>query len=232
MSKASVYSIYFENIDNEVVKYQRLCVNKFLPQGWTFYQIWHSPKDGDLYPHAHAMEKCVQMNTDDLTVFLDIDCIPLSEKALPYLAQCVTESEGHTGLAGAIQRSNHIENKKHLYVGPFCMAFSKAYYERIRRPSFTETIRGDVGEELTYRWIESGGRNYFIWPTDCIEPRWDLIHGFRFGLGTTYGNAKVGQNLFYHSFNARDQKTREMFISKCMSVLNQRKEIEQCALSA
>src|SRR5271157_3895271 len=142
--KASIYSIYFDNVSPAVVSAQRQCVEAFLPEGWVFYQILHKP-EGDQFPHAHALEKCVEINEANLTVFLDIDCVPLSRKAFPYLEDKVMQDNGQ-GLAGIVQRANHLQNDKHLYVGPACMAFSKAYYKSIGSPSFIETARGDAGE--------------------------------------------------------------------------------------
>lgn len=225
---ASVHSIYMANISKEVVDAQRRCVETFLPENWDFTQHTNTKS------HPDGLVKALESSKHDITIFLDIDCIPISKQALPFLAEnVVNEKYGlNQGLVGAAQRANHIDNGNHMYVGPFCMAFSKAYYEELGKPSFHETVRGDVGEELTYRWTEKSGflcppvgkfsQRYssnvkFIWPFSVQTPLWELDFGWKFGIGTTYGAAGYGP-LFYHAFNARDPKTSEMFISECNRV--------------
>lgn len=201
--RATVYSIYMPNVDRAVVGAQYTVVKKFLPEGWAFEQV-----KVDHYSHPAAMTVCVAENKLPVSVFLDIDCIPLNEFALELLA--VRADVGM--LVGAVQRANHINNNEHLYVGPFCMAFNQQQYTDNGSPTFYETQRGDVGEELTYRWREREKPVYLLWPTNVVHPLWALCNDFRFGLGTTY------ENLFYHEFCARQQVGD--FVGKCESVLS------------
>lgn len=230
MDKLIVYSPYGENVSTEVVQNQRNVIEQFLPSKWIFEQQLVKGE----FNHGLVLDAFVDScSDDDFICLLDIDCIPLHSRALQILQSLVNKEDGK-GLVGAVQRANHIENDKHLYVGPFCMAFTKAYYKEVGSPSFIETQRGDVGEELTYRWTERAGFTHqqgihhryadaihFIWPSYCTHPMWDLVLGMKFGLGTTYGTAGYGPRLFYHSFNARDKQTQAAFISKCKEVVEQ-----------
>lgn len=210
MFRASVFSIYMPNISDDVVKAQYECVNKFLPPDWEFHQYLHSPKQFEIKQHATAIARCIKEAKHDDIILLDIDVIPLSPSALPFLSW-----GAHSGtLIGAVQRANHIKNKEHLYVGPFCMAFSKWRYQLLASPPFDETERGDCGEELTYRWEENRKKVRFLWPSAVEQPMWKLTGGKVFGYGTTY------DDLFYHAFCSREQHTRERFLSKCDSILN------------
>ena len=201
--RATVYSIYMSNVDSRAVTAQKRVVEKFLPRGWDFVQYhWTGT-----YSHPAAMTICVAENRWPLTVFLDIDCVPLAENSLQLVAR-----RAEIGmLVGAVQRANHIQNDCHLYVGPFCMAFSTRQYTELGSPTFFETERGDVGEELTYRWRERSKPVYFLWPTEVRNPLWELDHGRRFGLGTTY------DGLFYHEFCARNMAGE--FEHKCKEIL-------------
>src|SRR6185437_10375537 len=114
-------------------------------------------------------------------------------------------------------RANHIKNDAHLYVGPFCMAFDNRHYLELGSPTFYETARGDVGEEVTYRWREREKPVYFLWPTKVEHPLWELTEEHKFGLGTNY------ENLFYHEFCARN--TTGNFLGKCDQVLSGSKGI-------
>lgn len=229
---ASISSIYMSNISTEVIKAQEKCVLRVLPEGWEFKQILTTDS------HPVALEKAIASSKYDINILLDCDCIPLTQLGLELLAKQVIQDEErglNQGLAGCIQRANHISNNRHLYVGPFCMAFSRNYYADLGSPSFVETNRGDVGEELTYRWTEKSGflspagmnphkyssNVHFLWPTHVRQPLWDLDFTWKFGIGTTYGAAGVGPSLFYHTFNARDPRTAEMFIFECNRMLTQ-----------
>jgi hypothetical protein len=199
-----------DNIPVDVVEYQRRCVTKFLPEGWIFTQYKHTTGN---YSHPAALEKCLANCETDVVVFLDIDCIPLNKQALITL-----EDRASKGiLVGAVQRANHLQNDEHIYVGPSCLAFSRSKYYDLGSPSFHETLRGDVGEELTYRWQESGAPVFFLWPTNVQRPMWLLNNRQSFGYGTTFGN------MFYHAFCIRENTT--YFISKCIEILNSKKEM-------
>lgn len=228
----TVFSIYFDNVSDDIARLQRKCVNRFLPKGWTYWQHLHVPWKSERFPHAAAMTNCVSSvaNSNDLTIFLDIDCIPLCSESFTHLEKVVNLHNGKA-LVGAVQRANHINNNRHLYVGPCCLAFSKSHYKKLGSPSFIETTRGDVAEELTYQWTEAGDKNNkfsfglhqysrdvnFLWPTSVHSPLWDLEYGFKFGLGTTYGIDD--KDLFYHSFNVRHPEMQQLFVDKCNSVI-------------
>jgi hypothetical protein len=210
MQQATVYSIYMANVVPTVAEAQRRVVEQFLPAGWEFVQ-----RLADGYSHPTELTVCQASNSKPLTVFLDIDCIPLSSSAFELLGSAAE----HGALVGAIQRANHIENKEHLYVGPCCMAFNNRRYMEYGSPQFFETPRGDVAEEVTYRWAERGGKVEFLWPVSVTTPLWNLdsASGKKLGLGTTY------DDLFYHEFCARAQAGD--FVRKCKEVISTMEEV-------
>lgn len=203
MVTGKVFSVYMNNISGDVVSYQKACVDKFLPTGWVFSQRLVNKR------HPEALQDCVNEVESGIVVFLDIDCIPLSERGFKYLA----ERASLGALCGAIQRANHINNNCHLYVGPFCMAFSIRDYRKNSSPSFNESSRGDVGEELTYSWERHNQSIQFLYPSNVVEPKWNLGGNIKFGFGTTY------QGMFFHSFCIRCAEQEQMFTSKCKQVL-------------
>lgn len=205
MTSATVISVYMDNINADVLEHQRRCVERCLPIGWTFRQ--YRSRDS----HPVALSQCMNEGKDDILILLDIDCIPLRERALLLLYRWAKNGV----LVGAVQRANHIKNNGHLYVGPFCMAFSKSRYKQMGSPTFLATCRGDVGEELTYRWHENGGVVFFLWPSHVEHPMWPLVGERHFGLGTTY------EDLFYHAFCIRQGATRDLFLAKCSRMLDE-----------
>jgi len=223
---ASLYSIFMSNIDPVVVEAQAQVVNKFLPIDWVFEQRQVPLR---LYAHADAMKDCITHCTTDVIAFLDIDCIPLTSLAFPFLYSYASKGT----LVGAVQRANHIPNGAHVYAGPFCLAFSRERYRAFGSPVLREAMlegkpyrpipgqRGDVCEELTYVWEQNKGLFTFtpavqlMRPTHVEKPLWNLEPGReRFGHGTTY------DDLFYHAFESRISRDHQnRFIEKCRQVL-------------
>ena len=117
--------------------------------------------------HAAALDEIMAGAEAELVLILDIDCVPLTRAAIPALA---AKAAGGA-LAGCVQRANHIDNGAHLYVGAFCMAFSRALWERLGRPSFEPTPRGDVGEALTYACEDAGAPLALLWPSHVEAPQ-------------------------------------------------------------
>jgi hypothetical protein len=180
-----IFSPYMENISVDVVDAQRSVVSKFLRPYMRFTQV------PTTLTHAQTLRGCLDCAAADIVIFLDIDCVPLCEDALIHLVK--TASLGY--LVGAVQRANHIDNGGHLYVGPFCMAFSQKLYRAFGNPTFDDSDRWDVGEKLSYEWGVPG--TWFIWPTRAESPQWKLTDNICFGYGTTYGD------IFYHEFCSR-----------------------------
>jgi hypothetical protein len=176
------------------------------------------------------MELFVNMVKEhDLFIFLDIDCVPLSDKVFPYMV----EKASAGWLVGDAQRSNHIENGQHIFCAPHAMAFTREFYEKIGKPSFSPTYRGDVAEEITWK-----ARDYTLqieffmpmrydappirmeWEKDA-EPYWKLAEGMpNYGIGTTFGNEECGE-MFYHNYQIFHPGQQERFWKKCSEILGE-----------
>ena len=205
---ASVFSIHNGNLSAEVLRLQEACVRKFLPDNWLF-QSFYQPLGGE--PHAEGMQRCIELCTTDIIVFLDSDCIPLSKRSFPLLFEGAIQGE----LIGNIQRSNHLNNNAHTFVAPSCMAFSVSLYRELGSPNLHTTQRGDIGEELSYAWEADGRHVVKLRPTQSRDLIWDLEPGQH-----KYGHGTVIEDLFYHEFQIRTGGALEAaFIAKCKQVL-------------
>jgi len=204
--KTAIVSVHMANIHFSVVAMQKAVVERLAPPGVPFHQLRVDR------PHADSLDAFLDETDCDTVVVLDIDCIPLHADALPML--CGEAAQGR--LVGAAQRANHIDNGGHLYAGPFCMAFTRDLWTRLGRPSFRETARGDVGEELTYRCEEEGVGVRLLWPTAVEVPLWPLRGEAVFGYGTEYESA------FWHCFEIRDPRNQLRFTNRCFRVLDER----------
>jgi hypothetical protein len=202
MSKV-VVSFYMDNVVADVVQHQRAVLEKFVPADFALVQKLSTRT------HADALDDFVKNTEYDLIVVLDIDCVPLSASSVPTLAMRAAQGE----LVGCVQRANHIDNHGHLYIGAFCMAFTRQLWEKLGRPSFQPTSRGDVGEELTYRCEEIHQPIHMIWPSSVEVALWDLTDKQKFGLNTEYDGS------FLHAFGIRESANQRKFVDRCRDIM-------------
>lgn len=214
--KIKVASFYMENISEQMIIYQKKVFDHL---GVSLDQI-KIEKD-----HGWGITRYVwglEGDYDTLVLF-DIDAIPLTKEAVPWMIETV--SDGKT-LLGHAQCSNHIhKDKPRLYASCAIMAFSRQFYETIGMPSFQYTHDGDTSSELTYRTEmiangHFGGKPMdlkvkYMWPTSTMIPMWTLgLHGV-FGIGTTF-DRKV-----FHLFQGSVPKHLPLFVKKCQEVLGE-----------
>jgi hypothetical protein len=191
------------NIAKDVVAAQAQAIARFLPDGTDLVQL-HTG-----FWHARTVDLFLCFSRYEIIILLDIDCIPISVSAIPALIKQASAGR----LVGAAQRANHIDNDQHLYVGPFLMGLAMATYRQLGRPSFAETRRGDVAEELTYRAEAKQVAIEFLWPTSCDAPIWHLTGDIYFGRNTIY------EKSFLHAFEIRKHEQQAAFLATVDRVL-------------
>lgn len=155
----------------------------------------------------------------DNILILDVDAIPLSIDAVDYTFNQIKQNK----LVGCAQRSMHIDNNKHVYVGSPVIGFSKELFNAMGKPSFIPTNRGDTAEELTYICEEKNLPVEIFRPLEFQKapvgaPYWELeTPDQRYGIGTTFIN-KNGCHMFYHLFESRVTIHNNLFIEKCREI--------------
>lgn len=206
--RVAVVSVYMSNLPRWVIDAQDQVVCRFLPRD--HHVVWTQLHAQGR--HGEALDAFIKSSDADIFVIFDIDAIPLSETAIPYLIHRAQ----HGALVGIIQRSNHIENGRHVYVAPSVMAFSRDTYQRIGQPSFLETDRGDVGEELTYLAEAGGIEVERLRPHEVLSAKQWALDG---SDEPQYGNATVyavdAQPAFYHQFQIRLAAQQPRFVAAC-----------------
>ena len=105
------------------------------------------------------------------------------------------------------------------------MCVNRTVFESLGKPSMTPTIRGDIGEEFTYKAEELNIPIEFFYPESYEASPYgakswalkgDLPH---YGIGTTF-ESEDKRPRFYHLFESRTNLHVDKFVSKCESVLN------------
>lgn len=186
--------------------------------------LFYNSNEQELYHDQvldYAFEKLFYEFNYDTVLLLDVDCVPLNTEALEYIFARAEQGI----LVGNIQRANHIENNKHIYVAPSAMCITKSMFEKMGRPSFKYTNRGDVAEELTYIAETMNIPIEYFMPSkyECLpldrDIPWPLADGMpEYGIGTTFVN-QYGQEMFYHLFQSRFGKFSDNFFVKCAEIL-------------
>lgn len=230
--KAGIFSFFMKNIPKEAVDAQRAVVAKHNPSGYPLHQFLTE------IPHPYSMDGAWHLNAVDIRrefanvpkmfdydvmVFLDIDAVPLNDRAL----DLYVEQAYNGALVGNIQRTNHIQNGQHTFVAPSAMAISTSTFLTIGKPSAIESPRSDVAEEYTWLSEKKGIKIVKYMPlrfeaAPAEAPTgWALADGMpRYGLGTTFGDPATGEETFWHNFQVRLAGQPERFMRKCRELLN------------
>jgi hypothetical protein len=234
---ACIVSFFMDNIDRETVELQKAVVDKFNVSKYPYYVIKTDAKHGATIDYFWGMNGVkvdsfrnanIEKKVDhDVVLFMDIDCIPLSDKAIDLYVQKASEGR----VVGNAQRTNHLQNNQHVYAAPSAHAISLETFLTIGKPSALETGRSDCIEEYTWAAQKAGvpvdlymPLKYeeppirYEWEKD-YKPYWPLADGMPvYGMGTTYGDEERNE-LFYHQFQIRIEGQQEKFQNKCRSIL-------------
>lgn len=223
--KRCIFTYSNHQINDTIITLQSKVIDKLNKIFNCKYEyLRYKEPDGKMFPDQvieYGFEKLFYEDNYETILMLDIDCVPLSTNALEYIFNQAESGK----LVGNVQRSNHLDNNKHTYVAPSCMAITKEIYEKLGKPSFKPTNRGDIGEELTYLAEKNKievekfmPKHYEALPSKGDKP-WALGDGEpEYGIGTTFVN-KDNQEMFYHLFESRVHTFNNLFFLKCANIL-------------
>lgn len=203
---AEIYSLSWPNADTRLFAWQRKVFDRFqLPIHQQLTKI----------PHGEWMDSIMAQSAADVVMFLDNDCIPLSRSAvLAAIAYAAT----HSSFVGLAQASNHLGSGSHIYAAPPLLAISSEVWQKLGRPSFKETPRSDVAEELSWRAEEQKIGYRAIYPTHYTKNPstgpWKLGNYGHYGIGTVFGSTA------FHLYQGRLASNVELFIQACQHVCN------------
>lgn len=203
--KISIHSLYWNNtaviaeMHKEVMKHFDINVN--------YHNI-------DGIRHGYWCDEIMRLDDSDVIGFMDIDCIP-TNKQIVY--NCINWSVNNDSFIGLAQSSNHIPPATHVSAACTFMFITKSCYNYLGRPSFTETYRGDVSQELSHVADEKHKTYRAIYPMcydkEPSEGKWRLNNYGYFGIGTFYHGG------IYNLFQGRYQENIELFQKRCEQVI-------------
>lgn len=164
--------------------------------------------------HGSWMDQVIRQSNADVVGFLDIDCIPLTKNAVTDIVKYVAKNKS---IAGCAQASNHLAPMTHIFVAPCCFFIWRPLYEALGSPSFLETQRSDVCEEVCYIAEANGVRMKALYPSHFErEPEEGVWRLHNYGL---YGVGTVFANQFYHLYQSRFKTNVDLFIHRANQVV-------------
>lgn len=203
--KLSINSLYFPNSNPEFINAAK-SVHKH-------FNITVNYTEASLR-HGEWMNYIMETTTADVVGFLDIDCIPLTQSAVNDMVKFAVKNKS---IAGCAQATNHIPTMTHIFVAPCCFFIYKPLWVALGKPTFAETQRSDVCEEVCYVAEQNGVRMKALYPSHFErEPQegvWRLHNYGFYGVGTTF------QKQFYHLYQSRFQENVDLFIKRCGEVI-------------
>lgn len=221
MKKTCIFTTYNFQIDEKLIQAHHAVINKIIAGTGVVFMPLRYNLPRKFIQHYQALDYGLirLVNEYDNILTLDVDCIPLSTDALMYTVEKIEQNT----LIGCAQRSMHIENDRHIYVGSPCFGLNKNLYQMFNS-STVPTIRGDTAEEFTYLAEQQGVTVEMFTPskyeTDPLGgPAWELADSTqRYGIGTTFNN-HLNSEMFYHLFESRTGAFNQLFINKCKELL-------------
>jgi hypothetical protein len=204
--KITAHSLHWQNVDPRVVDAQKKVFDRFeLPINYTKAN----------YPHGAWMDQICRGLDSDVFIFFDADCVPLDREIVDESVAYAVENNTFVGLA---QASNHIPPFTHIFAAPSFFVITKACYEQLGQPSFSETKRSDVAQEVSYIAEEKRKRYKCLYPTRFdsvpVEGVWRLSNYGLYGIGTLF------QDRVYHLYQGRFNHNVELFVRRCEQICN------------
>jgi hypothetical protein len=204
--KFEINSLYWDN-GKHLVKSHTQVMNHFdLPINYYNLNGVH---------HGLWMNYVLENSTSDIVGFIENDCVPLNREIVDYSIDYVSKSGTFIGCA---QVANHIPPFDHIYAAPCFYFISREFWNDIGKPSFLETPRSDVAEEISRLADENKLTYKALYPTHFErspeEGIWKLSNYGYYGIGTVFADS------VYHLYQGRHQQNADLYKLRCEQIVN------------
>ena len=166
-------------------------------------------------PHGAWMNHIMDSSKADIVGFLDIDCIPLNKAVVDEAIEYCVKNKTFVGIA---QASNHISPKSHIFAAPAFFFMWRETWEKLDKPTFSETPNADVAENVSYSAELVDMRYKTLYPAhytkDPDEGVWHLHTYGVYGIGTFF------EEGVFHLYQARMNNNVDLFLEVANNVIN------------
>lgn len=204
----SVHTLHWDNADPRIVTAHKKVFDSFnIPVIYTSQNL----------DHGSWLSAICKNSTADVAVFFDIDCVPLSRKAI---FDCAEYARKNKTFIGTAQAANHLHPYIHTYASPAFMAMSLNGYKELGEPYFNATEALDVAENVSYVAYFKKHRYRCLYPTLFdLKPNadWALTNYGRYGIGTLFSD-KV-YHLYQGRYAHRFPEMLDLFERRCDQIV-------------
>ena len=192
--------LYRNKIINLVTPENIKIVNIEFSKKYCLKESYFSKNKNYLTIHSVMIRDLINnLNPKSYCLILDIDAFPLSEYAIKLTFVLAMLK----GINGNIQRTNCIENGKHLFIAPSYLCFNTIKIKELGELAWIANNKSDVSEEITWEKPELIDQNLFMPLRTLFKPIWALKEEKKvYGIGTTFGYNNLPIN--YHHFYSRN----------------------------
>ena len=203
--KYEIHTLAWENADARMVEAHQSVTRHFgLPVNYHRRTV----------PHGRWMDWVLERSATDVVGFLDLDCVPLNREVV---VSAIQQAFHQNSFVGVAQATNHIPPKSHIFAAPAFFFIKADVWRALGKPSFAETPRGDVGEEVSYVAEEKGVRYRALYPQFYEAPAREGI--WRLGNYGFYGIGTVFEGGVYHLYQGRFETNLERFVQRCGEIV-------------
>ena len=204
--KISIHSLYWDN--GKTIQQ----INKKVTDHFKLNVEYHNMNG---VPHGLWMNAVLDQIDSDVFGFFDADCVPTNREVVDKSIDYVVKNDTFIGIA---QCSNHIPPHSHVFAAPAFFFITKNCYEKLNKPTFSETSRSDVAEEVSYIAEQNKLTYRALYPTHYERPStegvWRLGNYGSFAIGTHF------QGGVYHLYQGRFQNNVDLFSRRCDEIVN------------
>lgn len=204
--KISIHSLYWDNGRELAENNKKVC--DFLGLNVNYHNL-------NNFRHGLWMNEVLNNVDSDVIGFFDIDCIPTNKDIVYNAIEYCIKNDSFIGIA---QASNHIPPYHHIFAAPAFFFITKNCYKFLGNPSFLETNRSDVAQEVSYIAEEKMKQYRILYPLfyekPSIEGIWNLGHYGKYGIGTYF------EGGIYHLYQGRFQNNVDLFKKRCQQIID------------
>nr|QMP82888.1 MAG: hypothetical protein [Caudoviricetes sp.] len=204
--KVSIHSLHWNNT-NELAEMHKE-VTKHLDVPVHYHNL-------NGVPHGLFCDEVMRQVDSDVIGFMDIDCVPTNKEIVE---RCIRWAIDNNSFIGLAQSSNHIKPAIHVSAACTFYFMTKECYQYLGSPSFLETARSDVSQEISHIADEKGKTYRSIYPLyydkEPAEGKWRLNNYGYFGIGSYYPGG------IYNLFQGRYAENVELFSKRCKQIID------------
>ena len=213
------YTFYTHNLPKKLLEdHQKVCNHigidvEYYSEDYTDYNSVYT---------AHGKFMTSVMQQEEVSCFLDIDCLPHN---LKYIEQAYQWAVKNNSFVGNAQNISHTQMKNRIFASQSCLIITKSAWNKLGSPDFSWFIQNgiqiDTSQIITLRADEIGFPYQLMYPIGYDGDNHRSLGGYgQYGTGTLYPAT-------YHYFRISEFQNQlpDLWTKRVNNILNNQKII-------